>query len=314
VIDAAGISHSFGGRPILQDVTTTIYRGDKIGILGPNGCGKTTLLRILLGELPPEQGKVRVGTNLQIAYFDQLRIQLDEDKSAIENVAGGNETVLVDGKPRHVLGYLHDFLFSGERARSLVRYLSGGERNRLLLAQMFTRPANLLVLDEPTNDLDTETLELLEALLVDFPGTLLVVSHDRAFLNEVVTSTLVFEAGGQVKEYAGGYDDWLRQKSADAKPLPQVAAKPEPTSRERERPRKLSYNDQRELASLPPLIEKLEAEQVKLHQTLADPAFYRQPGTEISNVTGRLEELQQQLQAAYSRWQALEALKAGAGN
>jgi ATP-binding cassette subfamily F protein uup len=310
VIHAEGVSHSFDELPVLQDVTTTIYRGDKVGILGPNGCGKTTLLRILLGELAPERGTVRIGTNLQVAYFDQLRSQLDEEKSAIDNVADGNDTVLINGRPRHVLGYLHDFLFSGERARSLVRYLSGGERNRLLLAQMFTRPANLLVLDEPTNDLDTETLELLEELLVDFPGTLLVVSHDRAFLNRVVTSTLVFEGAGRVKEYAGGYDDWLRQKSADPTPLPQAAAKPEPARPRRERQRKLSYRDQRELESLPPLIEKLEAEQVQLHERLAEPAFYQQPSPEISKVTSRLEELQQQLQAAYSRWEALETLNA----
>ncbi len=214
VIGAEAITHSFGDTLVLNGVSTTIYRGDKVGILGPNGCGKTTLLRILLGELQPDRGSVRLGTNLQIAYFDQLRAQLDEEKSAVENVAEGNETVLINGRPRHVLGYLHDFLFSGERARSLVKYLSGGERNRLLLSKMFTRPANLLVLDEPTNDLDAETLELLEALLVDFPGTVLLVSHDRAFLNNVVTSTLVFERNARFREYVGGYDDWMRQRDS----------------------------------------------------------------------------------------------------
>ena len=205
VLDVQGVSVSYGDRVILNDVSTTIYRGDKIGILGRNGSGKTTLLRVLLGELAPQQGTVRVGTNLQVAYFDQLRSQLDEAKSAWENVADGNDMVLVNGKSRHVMGYLQDFLFSGERARSLVKFLSGGERNRLLLARMFTRPANLLVLDEPTNDLDAETLELLEELLVEYTGTLLLVSHDRVFLNNVVTSTLVFEGEGAVKEHAGGY-------------------------------------------------------------------------------------------------------------
>jgi ATP-binding cassette subfamily F protein uup len=305
VIAAEGISHNFGGPPVLEEITTTIYRGDKIGILGPNGCGKTTLLRILLGELPPQRGTVRLGTNLQVAYFDQLRAQLDEDKSAVENVADGSETVLINDRPRHVLGYLHDFLFSGERARSLVRHLSGGERNRLLLARMFTRPANLLVLDEPTNDLDAETLELLEALLVDFPGTILLVSHDRAFLNNVATSTFVFEGAGRFKDYVGGYDDWVRQRSTEPVSLPDATAKPEPVRPARGRQRKLSYKEERELDALPQLIETLEAEQTQLHQKMAEPAFYRQAGPELSKVTDRLEVLQRQLQSAYSRWETL---------
>lgn len=312
VVDAQGISHSYDGRPILKNVCATIYRGDKIGILGPNGAGKTTLLRILLGELTPDQGTVRLGTTLQVAYFDQLRAQLDEDKTVSDNVAGGNDTVLVNGKSRHVQGYLRDFLFSGERARSLVRYLSGGERNRLLLARMFTRPANLLVLDEPTNDLDAETLELLEELLADYAGTLLLVSHDRAFLNNVVTSTLVFEGEGEVKEYAGGYDDWVRQSapakaaakapsSVAASPAPTVTAQPKP-----EKPRKLSFKDQRELEALPGLIDRLETEQAQLQQRLAEPAFYQQPGSEIAKVTSRLEAVSEELQAAFVRWEALE--------
>ncbi len=308
VLAAEGIAHSFGGRPILDDVTLAISRGDKIGILGPNGSGKTTLLRILLGELQPDRGTVRVGTNLQVAYFDQLRAQLDEQKSAMENVADGNETVLVNGKGRHVLGYLRDFLFSEARARSLVRSLSGGERNRLLLARMFTRSANLLVLDEPTNDLDAETLELLEELLVEFSGTLLLVSHDRAFLNNVVTSTLVFEGAGRVKEYVGGYDDWVRQKSSAPAPSVPTTTKPDvtPVRTRSQQPRKLTYKEVRELEGLPQKIETLEAEQVQLHRKMAEPTFFKQPGSDISKVNIRLEELERELKAAYARWEALE--------
>ncbi len=306
VIAAEGIGHAFGDRAILDEVSLAISRGDKIGILGPNGSGKTTLLRILLGELSPTRGAIKRGTNVQIAYFDQLRAQLDEERSAVDNVADGKDTVLFNGKPRNVLGYLRDFLFSSERARSLVRYLSGGERNRLLLARMFTHSANLLVLDEPTNDLDTETLELLEELLVDFPGTLLLVSHDRAFLNNVVTSTLVFEGDGLVKEYVGGYDDWLRQKPAETTPAATERPKPE---RERPKPkpsRKLSYKEQRELEELPGRIEMLEAEQSQLHQKMADPAFFRQGGAEIGKVTARIEALETELKTAYARWEELE--------
>jgi ATP-binding cassette subfamily F protein uup len=309
VLDAQNISVSFDGNSVLKDVDVTIYRGDKIGILGPNGSGKTTLLRSLLGRITPDRGTVRFGTNLQIAYFDQLRAQLDENKSAWENVADGNDLVVVNGKSRHVMGYLNDFLFSGERARSLVRYLSGGERNRLLLARLLTRPANLLVLDEPTNDLDAETLELLEELLVEYTGTLLLVSHDRAFLNNVVTSTLVFEGDGQVKEYAGGYDDWVRQRASVAVAVPATVAKSELIRAPRERPRKLSYKEQRELESLPALIESLESEQSQLQQKFAEPGFYQQSGAEIAKVTNRLESLHEELQNAYTRWEELEVLK-----
>ena len=220
--------------PVIRDFSTLIMRGDKVGIIGPNGSGKTTLLRLLLGELPPQQGRLRHGVHLEVAYFDQLRAQLDEDKSVLENVGDGNDTILFNGKPRHIIGYLQDFLFSPERARSPVRTLSGGERNRLLLARLFTKPSNLLVMDEPTNDLDTETLELLEELLLDYPGTLLLVSHDRAFLNNVVTSTLVLEGEGRVGEYAGGYDDWLRQRRPDP---PAEMEKPA-TRSEKQRPRR----------------------------------------------------------------------------
>lgn len=308
VLDVKNVSVSYGDRVILDDVSTTIYRGDKIGILGRNGSGKTTLLRVLLGELPPQRGSVRVGTNLQVAYFDQLRAQLDESKSAWENVADGHDMVVVNGKSRHIMGYLQDFLFSGERARSLVRFLSGGERNRLLLARMFTRPANLLVLDEPTNDLDAETLELLEELLVEYAGTLLVVSHDRAFLNNVVTSTLVFEGEGKVKEYAGGYDDWLRVRAPVVVESLKTTAKPDPPAKPRERPRKLTYKEQRELENLPALIETLEAEQSQLQQKFAEPGFYQQPGPEIAKVTNRLEAVHQELQTAYVRWETLDAV------
>jgi len=307
VLAAEGLSLELGGRTILSDVNIAIYRGDKIGILGPNGSGKTTLLRVLLGELPPDRGNIRLGTNLQIAYFDQLRAQLDEGKAAWENVADGHDLVQVNGKSRHVMGYLNDFLFSGERARSLVKYLSGGERNRLLLARMFTRPANLLILDEPTNDLDAETLELLEELLVEYTGTLLLVSHDRMFLNNVVSSTLVFEGAGIVKEYAGGYDDWLKQRTVVAAD-PAEIARPQPVRAVKDRPRKLSYKEQRELEDLPALIESLEIEQAQLHEKFAEPGFFQQPGPEIARLTNRLEALQTELQTAYARWESLEAV------
>ncbi|MDB5386904.1 MAG: transporter ATPase [Planctomycetaceae bacterium] len=309
VLDAQNVGHRFDERVILSNVSTTIFRGDKIGILGPNGAGKSTLLRILLGELVPTEGTIRFGTKLQVAYFDQLRAQLDESKTAIENVAEGSDTVMIDGRSKHVLGYLQDFLFTGERARSLVRYLSGGERNRLLLAKMFTKPSNLLVLDEPTNDLDAETLELLEEMLVDYPGTLLVVSHDRAFLNNVVTSTLVFEGDGQVKEYAGGYDDWLRQKPVESS-TPQTGLKPEASrsnvNLKTEKPKKLSFKEQKELDALPKAIEVLEAEQAKLQEKLADPTFYQKAPGEIRQVTSRLETIAAELLKAYSRWAELE--------
>lgn len=308
VIDARGISHQFGGRPLLSDFSTLICRGDKLGILGPNGAGKTTLLRILLGELKPDAGTVRIGTNLQVAYFDQLRAVLNEEKSAIENVTEGGDTVTINGRSRHVLGYLQDFLFSGERARSLVRYLSGGERNRLLLAKLFTKPSNVLVLDEPTNDLDAETLELLEELLIDYPGTLLIVSHDRAFLNNVVTSTLVFEGDGQVKEYAGGYDDWLRQRPAAPAKVEATETKVEAVRSKPEKARKLSFKDQRELENLPQLIDELETAQANLQQKMAEPSFYQQPGSEIARLTQELTQLDQRLQAAYARWEELDAV------
>ncbi len=307
ILEAENVNFAYAGRPIVRDLSLTLIRGDRVGLIGPNGCGKTTLLRLLLGELEPDSGTLRIGTNLQVAYFDQLRAQLDEDKTAQENVGDGSEQILINGQRRHVLGYLQDFLFTPERARSLVRFLSGGERNRLLFAKLLTKPSNVLVLDEPTNDLDTETLELLEELLGEYQGTLLLVSHDRAFLNNVVTSTLAYEGDGTFKEYDGGYDDWLRTRSANIE-AGKPAAKPEKPRRGADRPRKLSYNEQRELAELPARIEKLETEQAELEAALADPEFYRQDGQEIAEVKARFEALQAELAGVYARWESLEEL------
>jgi ATP-binding cassette subfamily F protein uup len=317
VTAAEGIGHDFGDKTVLEDVSVTIYRGDKIGIIGPNGAGKTTLLRILLGLLTPQRGTVRVGSNLQVAYFDQLREQLDEEKSAAESVADGKDTVMINGQSRHIVGYLQDFLFSPDRSRSLVKYLSGGERNRLLLARIFTLPANILVLDEPTNDLDTETLQLLEELLVEFAGTVLLVSHDRAFLNNVVTSTLVFEGAGRVKEYAGGYDDWLRQRPAAiddresaaasfARSIDSATRASTATPSVSARPRKLTNREQQELDKLPGLIESLETEQAEMHARMAEPTFFKQGSGEIAEFHARLAEISAQLTTAYERWESLE--------
>ncbi len=308
ILQAENVNFSYDGRPVVRDFSVTLIRGDRVGLIGPNGCGKTTLLRLMLGDLKPDSGTLRHGTNRQVAYFDQLRAQLDEDKTAQENVGEGSEQILINGQRRHVLGYLQDFLFTPERARSLVRFLSGGERNRLLLAKLMTKPSNVLVLDEPTNDLDTETLELLEELLADYPGTLLLVSHDRAFLNNVVTSTIAYEGDGIFKEYDGSYDDWLRAKSAQSEAEKPTAPKTEKPRRGTDRPRKLSYNEQRELAELPARIEKLETKQAELEAALADPEFYRKAGEEIAEVKARFEELQSELAEVYSRWETLESL------
>jgi ATP-binding cassette subfamily F protein uup len=313
VAKVEGISFAFGEQTIVSDFSTTIMRGDKIGLVGPNGAGKTTLLRLLLGQLAPEEGSVRLGTNLEIAYFDQLREQLNEEATVADNIAGGNETITFDGQSRHVLGYLQDFLFTPERARTPVRFLSGGERNRVLLARLFSKPANVVVLDEPTNDLDLESLELLEEQLVQFGGTLLVVSHDRAFLNNVVTSTIVFEPGG-VREYVGGYDDWLRQRSAEVAEAseravtlakerrPAAAAEPVATIRRR------SYKERLELESLPARIAKLDVEIAALHAEMANPEFYQQPPQTIAKKSTQLKDFDQQLAAVYARWEELEQL------
>jgi len=313
---------TLGERRVLEGVSVAISRGDKLGILGSNGAGKTTLIRTLLGELSPDSGTVRLGTNLQVAYFDQLRAQLDESRSAADNVGEGNDTVVVNGKSRHIVGYLGDFLFSRERAQTLVRFLSGGERNRLLLARLFTRPANVLVLDEPTNDLDAETLELLEQLLVDYEGTLLVVSHDREFLNNVVTSTLVLDGHGQVWEYAGGYDDWLRQSQpAQAAPTPaedrrgrrgdESVEPPRGPDSGSTRGRRLTFKEQKELEGLPARIERLEGEQADWHTKMAQPSFYQQPPQTLTEASQRLKELEAELQQAYSRWEELEQRREG---
>ncbi|MFO7767035.1 MAG: ATP-binding cassette domain-containing protein [Pelovirga sp.] len=308
VIEAENVSFRYGDDPpLIENLDLRIMRGDRVGLLGPNGCGKTTLLRLLTGELQPTSGTLRLGTNLEIAYFDQLREQLDGDKSVKQNLADDHDQVLIGGKPRHVYGYLQDFLFTPDRARTPVRILSGGEKNRLLLAKLFSRPANLLILDEPTNDLDMETLELLEELLLDFQGTVLLVSHDRNFVNNLVTSSLVFSGNGKVEEIIGGYDDWLVQKQTQ----PAIAAKKSKStaSSRKDRPRKQTFKEKKELAALPLIIETLEAEQADLHQTMADPAFYQQGDSEkITAAQQRLARVEEELEASYQRWQKLEQI------
>ena len=309
-----GVSFRREARPIIRDLSTTVMRGDRIGIIGPNGAGKTTLVRLLLGQLAPTEGSVRLGTNLRIAFFDQLRDQLDDEKTVADNVADGYETVQIAGQTRHVIGYLQDFLFAPDRTRTLVKFLSGGERNRVLLARLFAKPANLIVLDEPTNDLDAETLEMLEERLVEFAGTVLVVSHDRAFLDNVVTSTLVFEptAGAPpftVKEYVGGYADWLRQRrqlpAATGVPKPS-AGTPEPQTQPTFSRSKLSFKERRELDALPSLIESFEAEIAAAHAVMTAADYYRQPGDVLARDQARLRDLEARLATAFTRWNTLE--------
>jgi len=310
VIEAKNVDFAHGDNVLVRNFSTTILRGDRIGLIGPNGSGKTTLLKLLLGELQPQAGEVRQGTQLQVAYFDQYRATLREDWNAIENVAEGREYVAIGGKSKHVIGYLQDFLFTPERARAPITRLSGGERNRLLLAKLFAQPSNLLVMDEPTNDLDVETLELLEELLADYPGTLLLVSHDRDFLDNVVTSTLVMEGDGRIGEYVGGYSDWLRQKpvanesAVSAKAQATQAAKPavSPASSRT----KLSYRDARELEQLPARIEALEAELARKTAAMNEPAFYQRDADAIATDNIALATLQAELDAAYARWAELE--------
>ncbi|MFN5757935.1 MAG: ATP-binding cassette domain-containing protein, partial [Planctomycetia bacterium] len=317
VAAAEGVSFRRDDRPILADFSATVMRGDRIGIIGPNGAGKTTLLRILLGTLAPTAGTVRRGTNLQIAYFDQLREQLDDEATVAANVGDGYDTVQIGGVPRNIIGYLQDFLFTPERARTPVKFLSGGERTRVLLARLFAKPANLIVLDEPTNDLDAETLELLEERLAEFSGTVLLVSHDRAFLNNVVTSTIVFEPAAEaarkggggpaslVKEYVGGYDDWLRQRGPVAARVEAAPAK-RPASEPAAKKRKLSFKEQQELAGLPGLIETLEREIAEVHAAMAKPDYYRQPGDVLAREQARLQEAERRLAEAFTRWESLD--------
>ena len=309
VVDLRRVSFRYGDDVIIDDLSTRILRGDRVGIIGPNGSGKSTLLELILGELAPTSGQVVIGTRLQIAYFDQHRRLLNPEKTVRENMSD-SDYVTVKGRSRHLIGYLKDFLFQPERVDSPVNALSGGERNRLLLAKIFTRSANMIVLDEPTNDLDVETLELLEDLLADYEGTLLLVSHDRTFLDNVVTSTLVFEGRGKVGEYAGGYEDWERQRSSSlTMPPKRPRTSPRVTFADRERAngtRKLSYKEQRELEALPAKIEALEAEQAQLHRMMAGAEFYRQPSDKIAATMERLQALTNELEACYARWESLE--------
>ena len=315
VIEAKGVSKAFTREPVVRDASVRVLRGDRVGLIGPNGSGKTTMLRLLIGELEPDAGDVRQGTNVQVAYYDQQREQLDPARTVFDTIADGNETVTVNGTPKHVHGYLRDFLFSPERAMSPVKALSGGERNRLLLARLFTRPANLLVLDEPTNDLDIETLELLEALLIDWPGTLLLVSHDRAFIDHVVTSTLVFEGDGRVQEYVGGYADWVRQRRHAEPVLTRRTQTAGPRGRTvpaaNTQRRKLSYREQQELEQLPPIIDEREAEQQRLQAAVADPGFYKEPAEKIHQTLARLDTLEQSILDGYARWDELDARAKG---
>ncbi|MGE0758487.1 MAG: ATP-binding cassette domain-containing protein [Pirellulaceae bacterium] len=314
VAQAEGISFAYGAQPVFRNFSTTILRGDKVGIIGRNGAGKTTLLRVLLGQLPPQEGSVRLGTNLRVAYFDQLRQQLDDDLSVEANVGEGSSTIFLGDKPQHVIGYLQEFLFTPERARTPVSMLSGGERNRVLLAKLFAKPANVVVLDEPTNDLDAETLEMLEERLLNYGGTLLVVSHDREFLNNVVTSTIAFEERG-VREYVGGYDDWLRQRAAQqpppladrASPSRSAASGAAKSTRSAEGPRRLSFKEKQELDALPERIQQIEADIAALHQSMTQPDYYKRAGEVLAAEQAQLKRWESELQTAYHRWEELEA-------
>jgi len=313
VADLRDVSFGYGEHAVIENLGTRILRGDRVGIIGPNGCGKSTLLKLILGEIKPDSGKVVLGTKLEMAYFDQHRSQLDPEKSVRDNLSEGSDYITVKGRSRHVIGYLRSFLFPPDRVDEPVKNLSGGERNRLMLARLFTQPANLLVLDEPTNDLDVDTLELLEDLLIEYEGTLLLVSHDRAFLDNVVTSTLVFEGHGQVGDYVGGYEDWLRQRKTaqpigkrDTKAPPAPAEKvksPKPKPADK---RKLSFNEQRELQQLPDRIESLEVEQQEIETLVSQGDFYQQDKDLIKDTLARLEVIRRELNAAYQRWEYLD--------
>lgn len=310
VIKAVKLNFSYGGKTVIRDFSTKIMRQDKIGLIGPNGSGKTTLIKILLGELVPLSGKVRQGTNLEIAYYDQLREQLDEEKTIAENISSVNDTVMFNGKPRHIIGYLQGFLFSPERIRTQVKLLSGGERNRLLLAKLFSKPSNFLVMDEPTNDLDIETLELLEEVLLDYPGTLILVSHDRTFLNNVVTSTMVIEKNGEINEYPGGYDDWLNLRPVPVTEIKSkvTAEKKNTKSVKKESHRKMTFNEKKELTEIASKIEHLEEEQKRVFAKLADGSFYQKFPEEVAKTKARAAELEKEILAACDRWEYLEKL------
>ncbi|MEN6330740.1 MAG: ATP-binding cassette domain-containing protein [Smithella sp.] len=316
VVEAENIGFAYENKNIVKAFSTVIIRGDKVGIIGPNGSGKTTLLKILLGDLAPQQGRIRQGTGLQIAYFDQLRAELDENKTLKENIASGNDTVFIDGFPRHIVGYLQDFLFPPAQITAQVKSLSGGERNRLMLAKLFSLPSNVLVLDEPTNDLDAETLELLEDRLMEYKGTILLVSHDRAFLNNVVTSTIVFEGEGHLEEYVGGYDDWLAQRIVRAEPV-RIKIREDKPKKEKlpSEKRRLSYKESLELQDLPQKIERLEKEKHELTAILSSPLFYAgKDAAQIRTASDRLAGLDAELDIAYNRWNELEDLAARSGN
>ncbi|MEQ8213986.1 MAG: ATP-binding cassette domain-containing protein [Smithellaceae bacterium] len=315
VVEAADIGFAYESKEIIKAFSTVIIRGDKVGIIGPNGSGKTTLLKILLGQLMPQRGRIRQGTGLQVAYFDQLRTELEEDKTLKDNVAGGNDTVFINGSPRHIVGYLQDFLFPPAQIMAPVNSLSGGERNRLMLAKLFALPSNVLVLDEPTNDLDAETLELLEDRLMEYNGTILLVSHDREFLNNVVTSTIAFEGEGRLEEYVGGYDDWVAQRTVQTKPARLKVREEKP---KKEKPplekRRLSYKERLELQELPPKIEALEKEKRDLTAMLSSPSFYAdKDAAKIRTAGDRLASLDAELAIVYNRWDELEHL-AGQAN
>ena len=315
VVEAKSVCYSHNdSQPIICDFSTTILRGDKIGVIGPNGCGKSTLIKLLTGALTPDSGTVRLGTRLEIAYLDQHRSSIVEDSSLLDNIAQGASEVVVNGKPVHVMSYLQEFLFAPKRAQVPASSLSGGERNRLVLAKLFTRPFNLLILDEPTNDLDIDTLELLEQKLVDYQGTLLLISHDRTFINNIVSSTLVFEADRHINEYIGGYDDWLRQrKTSDADPSSKTKAAENSSNKikknevsNKPRPKKLSYKEKTELENLPHQIERMEADLDEIQKSLANPEFYKKEDRIIVSTNEKLAQLQTELEAAYNRWEELE--------
>lgn len=309
VISAEGVTFAYGTQVVVRDFTATIWRGDRIGIIGPNGCGKTTLLKLLLGGITPQSGTVKAGTALEVVYLDQMRAQIDGNKTVAQNVAGDAETVIFQGRARHIHSYLQDFLFRSDRVRMPAKLLSGGERNRLLLARLFLQPANVLVLDEPTNDLDAETLELLEEVLGNFDGTLLLVSHDRAFLDAVVTSTLVFEGDGRIREYAGGYSDWLRLRPQPAAPAQAAPVERKPRVRS-ERPRKFLNRERRELDELPARIEEIEARHADVLEKLGNPDTYRNEPDAIPRLKEELSALEEESRKAYARWEELEAIRA----